>query len=270
MYTFHLDSFVFSFKQVRESLYQAIHISQTQPKRLVEPNMIGVYEQQIGILTDVCRAIGMESVFHRSIRINQLLTGSSFTYGALAIQLNALVEAVEDDSRKQHFYHYPARKIEALLNFKKEWNAAVSNIEGIEQQAHSAVDCWAMGQNDACVFHLMKVMERSVQIFAQSLRSPITQKPTKGQLKIRELPWEQVLSRMKSRIDKISQRTLKGKRKFERYNALHAYLFSVKEAWRNPTMHPRDETYSDEAAKDILNHVRAFCNELGRVLKANS
>jgi hypothetical protein len=43
------------------------------------------------------------------------------------------------------------------------------------------------------------------------------------------------------------------------------YLRHVKNAWRNPTMHPK-RTYTEEEARDILNCVRSFMRELVKVL----
>jgi hypothetical protein len=52
----------------------------------------------------------------------------------------------------------------------------------------------------------------------------------------------------------------KGKKKDE-WSHCHANLYHVKQAWRNPTMHPR-ETYTQEQAREVFATVRTFMEQL--------
>jgi hypothetical protein len=64
----------------------------------------------------------------------------------------------------------------------------------------------------------------------------------------------------------MPQRTAEGKAKYEKFVAIQSYLYGVKDAWRNLTMHPRKMGYSDLEALNIINQVRSFMNELASVI----
>ena len=46
------------------------------------------------------------------------------------------------------------------------------------------------------------------------------------------------------------------------------FLYLVKDAWRNPTMHPRKTGYNDLETLNLPNQLRSFMNELASVIPA--
>ena len=128
-----------------------------------------------------------------------------------------------------------------------------------------ASKCFALGRYTACVFHLMRAMEVAVQAFGKKLGvNMIKIAPGK---RVSELTWEQILNELNPKLRMMPQDTVPRKRRYEKYAAAQSYLYGVKDAWRNPTMHPRLEGYNELQAKDIMNNVRSFLTEfasLGR------
>ena len=128
-----------------------------------------------------------------------------------------------------------------------------------------ASKCMALGRYTACVFHLMRVMEFAVQKFGQKLGINLT-KVNPGR-RVSELTWEQILNEINPKLKAMPQDTLQRKRRHEKYKSVQSYLYGVKDAWRNPTMHPRLGGYNELEARNIMNHVRSFLVEFATLLK---
>jgi hypothetical protein len=128
-----------------------------------------------------------------------------------------------------------------------------------------ASKCLALGRYTACVFHLMRVMEIAVQAFGKKLDVHLV-KIVPGK-RVTELTWEQILNELNPKLRAMPQNTVKQKRLHEKYASVQSYLYGVKDAWRNPTMHPRLEGYNELQAKDIMNHVKSFLTEFSPLIK---
>ena len=54
------------------------------------------------------------------------------TYSILDSELTALIQAIEDDIRNQHFYHYPADKADALKMAPRTWALHLRGVAQVE------------------------------------------------------------------------------------------------------------------------------------------
>jgi hypothetical protein len=122
-----------------------------------------------------------------------------------------------------------------------------------------AAKCLALGRATASVFHLMRAMETCVKLLGEKLHVNLTSLTKTN--RIYELTWHQILNGFDTKISAMPESTLVQKRKREDYSAVQSYLYRVKDAWRNPTMHPQRQ-YSMLEAEDILNHVSSFITGL--------
>ncbi len=77
--------------------------------------------------------------------------------------------------------------------------------------------------------------------------------------------WGGINHLVKPAIDKMPQKTKAQKKKKSNFNAAYAHLDSVRIAWRNDVMHPK-ESYSEEEAR-VLGHVKSFMRHLAGVIK---
>ena len=112
----------------------------------------------------------------------------------------------------------------------------------------------------ASVFHLMRVLEIGLaalgKVFGVSLE---------------RTNWEPALAQIESRIANMrSDPTWKSlpdcKEKQEYYSQAASYFRTVKDAWRNYTMHVRAK-YSDDEAEQIFNAVKGFMQKLAERLQ---
>jgi hypothetical protein len=86
----------------------------------------------------------------------------------LVQELLVLRETLEGDLKTRFFYAYPPDKAKIADNFDHDWRQTNIRFKAAAADARSGVDCYAVGHNLACVFHLMRVMEIGVQQFEKS------------------------------------------------------------------------------------------------------
>ena len=112
-------------------------------------------------------------------------------------------------------------------------------------EIEEAGKCLALGRSTACVFHLMRVLEIGIATVAKALGIPDPSKPA-------EKNWGAVLKKIKGAIE---EKSVAPQKSF--FEEVHASLDSVRNPWRNATMHV-ENVYTEEGAENIYHAVRAF------------
>jgi len=126
-------------------------------------------------------------------------------------------------------------------------------------EIEEAGKCLALGRSTACVFHLMRILEVGIRAIASSLSIPDPSKPS-------EKNWGVILKRINEAV--------KGRQRWRRkadkifYEEAVASLDSVKNPWRNATMHV-EKTYTEEEAENIFYAVRAFMMKIASGIDEN-
>ena len=95
----------------------------------------------------------------------------------------------------------------------------------------------------------MRVMEAGVQRLGKKLGISLAN----------EKNWQNILDEVNKAVKALPSKTTRQKNICAIYSEAAAYLFNVKQAWRNPTMHPK-KTYTEEQAGGIINSVKTFMN----------
>lgn len=119
-------------------------------------------------------------------------------------------------------------------------------------------NCYALGRNTACVFHLMRVLEIGLSVLAKQFNIPSG-----------HTNWETIINQIEKAIrdmDKDPQRPSNWKDEREFYNQCASHFRVVKDAWRNYTAHTRGK-YEPGEAFDILVSVRSFMQKLSTRLQ---
>jgi hypothetical protein len=207
---------------------------------------------------------GLETVHDRVERIFAATTPDEIIgWTEVSRQMLALIEAFEDDTKFLYLYAYPKAKGKLVVQVGNDWAAAIEAFPAVKDDISHGVDLYALGHNMACVFHLMRVAEVGVQRLGKKLGVSLTKVTA---TKLTDLTWHQILDALNPKLKALPQTTPAKKAKYEKYSAIQSYLYGVKDAWRNPTMHPRKAGYSDLETLDIINHTRSFMNELASVV----
>jgi hypothetical protein len=203
----------------------------------------------------------LERIFSAS-RSQQILTLSE-----VIRQMQALLEAFEDDTKFLYLFAYPKEKVKRFMLVQAEWEPTIKAFPSLREDLEKATDLYALGHNLACVFYVMRVAEIGVQRFGKKLGVSLTKLSAN---RLTDLTWHQILDATNPKLKALPQTTAARKAKYEKLSAIQNYLYGVKDAWRNPTMHPRKSGYSDLETLDILNHVRSFMNELSSIVSPKS
>jgi hypothetical protein len=132
---------------------------------------------------------------------------------------------------------------------------AYSKFPTVITDVSEAGSCFALGRYTACVFHLMRVMEAGIRQLGITLSPTIKS----------DVPWGQIATAVKAEIDKMPRTTTAEKARHEQFAALYARLDSVRLAWRNNVMHPK-ESYDEEEASELLYSVKTFMKHLAAII----
>jgi hypothetical protein len=177
--------------------------------------------------------------------------------------MQTLLEAFEADTRFLYLYCYPREKVQIFLRAQSDWAPAIAAFPTITGDLQQGTDLYALGYNLGCIFHLMRIAEIGVQGFGKKLHVSLTKRTAN---RLTDLTWHQILDALNPKLKAMSQKTAPARAKHERYSAIQSYLYAVKDAWRNPTMHPRKTGYNDLETLNIINQLRSFMNELASVV----
>ena len=127
-----------------------------------------------------------------------------------------------------------------------------------------AGSCFALGRPTAGVMHLMRALEVSLDAIGRGIGVANVIVEAKNS-------WGTALRHMREQIeknDKTKDPAWMAKSSF--FHNAHAYLSSVKNAWRNPSMHLEKRYVDKEAAriyravKDFMEHLAEHLDESGQ------
>ena len=146
------------------------------------------------------------------------------------------------EPQKAHFYgREQPFGVEVTLSFPST-----------EYEIREAGDCYALGRNTACVFHLMRVLEKGLRAMAKRLRVPCEVEN-----------WFHMIGEIGKAVRRIEQETRSPEkiRKLKFYGDCATEFSFFQHAWRDHVMHAQAE-YGEKEAFDIMCHVEAFMRKL--------
>ena len=187
-------------------------------------------------------------------RLIQAADEPELTLGDVAQSSEQLVVILMDELKLCSFWQVP-RQYRHLLKpqlFGAEVAAAFpSAAEDIEE----AGNCLAFGRGTACVFHLMRVLERGLRSLAEALNDPNLNPQ-------RNPSWDSVLKKCEAEQRKpIADRAAGWRSDDKFFSEVHATLRAVKDGWRNPSLHV-ERNYSPEQAFELFVATRSFMRRL--------
>lgn len=156
-----------------------------------------------------------------------------------------ITQTVLHQVEKNYVSHY---KQDTLFG-EQVASAYPSAAHDIEQ----AGTCLSLGLGTACVFHCMRVME----IGLKACEGILGTGPNSN--------WGASIKSMTAALEANRSSIDKDTHLF--YSEIIAHLSTVKNAWRNPSMHFDKKSYSTTEAEGILNAVKGFMVHLSTRLK---
>lgn len=155
---------------------------------------------------------------------------------------------------RHSMWHYIPKNYKDYYKQKNIFGEEVAaSYPSASHDIEQAGTCLSLGMSTACVFHCMRIMEiglRACQAILDAGTSPNWGASIKAMTT--------ALEANKSTIDKAT---------YLFYSEAIAHLSTVKNAWRNPSMHFDKKAYSPTEAEGILNAVKGFIVHLSSRLK---
>jgi hypothetical protein len=170
----------------------------------------------------------------------------------IAQRLETLQATIEWEMEDIKFFHMPADRAKFFDCPEMFGKSVNSKFPEIQFDMIEAGNCYASGRGTACVFHLMRIMEVGVQRFGTRVGVPLAD----------EKVWQIILDGINKAIKLLPPKNLLT----IKLCAVSANLYSVKLAWRNEVMHPK-ETYTLEEAENILRQVNIYMTELAEIVE---
>ncbi|OAF05385.1 hypothetical protein AYJ54_00295 [Bradyrhizobium centrolobii] len=182
-------------------------------------------------------------------------------------EIKVLRDALKHDLARSHFYHYPQSKLEVLMKFYKQWNPIGKAFPAAQSEALVATDCYALGHNTACIFHIMRAAEHGLRALARERQIKLPKnKPIEWGM------WQEIIGELNKEATKIGLKAAAGAAKD---NALSFYsgalsdLNAFKDEYRNQVMHARKD-YDEHQALRALVKVHAFMERLAEKITDKS
>ena len=220
-------------------------------KSLGEPLASTLGEAIAGISARIASRMAFQSVAAQAHRVVEAITAGEGPK-AVGLKLKELRTRLKDELEATEFYYiHPIR-----LRFYKEPMLMGKDVNDRFPKAIDDIEdagkCIALGQGTASVMHTMRIMECGLKALANALGIPYA--PS----------WEAYLKQISDKIgEKHKNKTAKWRRDEKFYRDLSGDLLTVKQAWRNPTMHV-DRKYSVEEAEQIFTAAKHFMERLAK------
>lgn len=170
--------------------------------------------------------------------------------------LAELKNRLEDEAKEVVFIRLRPEVVR-YYEAPKLFGEAVSNrfpqaIDDIEE----AGKCLALARGTACVLHTMRILEVGLRALGKALNIPYA--PS----------WESYLRQISDNIGKKHKnKTAKWKKEEKFYRDISGDFLTIKQAWRNPTMHV-DRKYSQDEATQIFEAAKLLMQRLAQHFSA--
>jgi hypothetical protein len=171
-------------------------------------------------------------------------------------ELDMLLDIVKEESKSKLFLLISSDRAAYYDPDKPCWDGEIiDNFSDMVEDIIESNNCFALDRHTACVFHLMRIMEKGVQKFGNKLG--VSESFTCNE------EWQKILNAIRGQLNILHPKQKDPDR--IKYESMLGHLETVKIAWRNPTMHPK-ATYTEAEARFLLAAVEIFIKGLLKIL----
>jgi hypothetical protein len=215
------------------------------------------------MISEACTEIGMPISAETASDIGvKVRLDAEYSYDSLMNESQALKKLIEKEMKGKFFLYIPPERAKfwPRMNNQNLFGETVADkFPSAKFDIGNSGVCLGTMMSTASVFHLMRVMEIGLgalgKVFGVSLAYT---------------NWETALNQIESKIANMrSDPTWKVlpdcKEQQEYYSQAASYFRTVKDAWRNYTMHSRAK-YTEDEAEQIFNSVKGFMQKLAERL----
>jgi hypothetical protein len=205
----------------------------------------------LGELKRECEKHGFHSSLNQINRIDLYIKSRRFVPSE---PLGELVLRIQEDLEAELFLAVPKGRVQYYEPKDPLFGQAVAdNFPSTAYDIIEAGKCHALHRSTACVFHLMRVLESGLTVFADKFGVPSD-----------HTNWHNIIEGIEKAVRNMGSdpaRSADWKNQQEFYSQAASHLMTFKDAWRNYTAHARGKFTEDEV-EIILPNVRAFMQKL--------
>lgn len=204
-----------------------------------------------------CRVLELGAAIARCGKFHICLR-DGLSWRELATQAKVLREAIESQLCDRRFAVVQTAKAKIFDEVSKDWAIVWEKFPSSQKDSKFAVECYALEQDTACVFHLMRVAEYGLRALARERKVKL---PKNRPLEWAE--WNEIIVAIGKKVDAIANQKRGPKRDaaLEFYRGALGQFQAFKDAYRNHVMHARG-IYDEHQAASVLSHVRDFMSRL--------
>lgn len=222
------------------------------------------YKVMLSYTVDQVCAIELMAARDRCDKLHVCLR-DGLTWGELRTQAKVLREAIESELQYRRFAYVPTGN--ALLHdkFALNWDAIWSRFPASKEDSLRAADCYALEQDTACVFHLMRVSEIGLRAIAKKMR--VTLKDKGKPMPVEFATWDKVINGIRTKITQAHamSKSVRRAKQLQFYSDAADRCTYIRDIWRNEAAHTR-KNYNHGEALGVLTRVREFMELLAKSL----
>ncbi len=193
---------------------------------------------------------------------NRLRNQESFTGEIFARELEGLLGQVMVCVSKHKFARIPSPNDKYFEQEQLFGGPVFALFPNSQQDIRDAGNCIAAELYTAAVFHLMRVCEDGLRSLARKLRVKLTDKGKPQP--IDTATWEKVIAQVRNKLNKahtLAKGNPKRTEEIGHYADLLDRCQSLKDLYRNPTMHSRS-TFDYHQAASVFERAKGFMQAL--------
>jgi hypothetical protein len=202
-----------------------------------------------------CERHGFRSSLNQLRRIREYIDAGNVTNPGLSQLLGETVVRLEEDLQGEMFLAVASSRASYYESTEPLFGKEVADaFPSTAYDVAEAGKCYALYRSTACVFHLMRVVEIGLRVFADRFG-----------VKSDRQNWQNIIEGIEKAVRNIgtdpATRPSNWKDQQEFFSGAATHFMFIKDAWRNYVTHGRDKSTEEEAEK-ILGNVRGFMQRL--------
>jgi hypothetical protein len=252
-----VGTFFYSFQNLRNHELRAVGLQHEIEDQETLNGFKTTLDQTLEELFISCQRLGLHESQKIIGEVKLWARSSFFSYGALSAKIEVLRSLIENEGQQRLIYVIKREKGDLLRETPDPWQPIYDKFPSAKPDVRSARMCYALGEDTACVFHLMRVAETGLRALARERRVKIRRKPLEW------ANWQDVIRAIRAKTEPIGKwRAGPAKEAaLDFYNGALGEFEAFKDAYRNNVMHAR-KSYSDKESASIMHHVCGFMTRL--------
>ena len=226
------------------------HSSSGSPPPLGERMSIQTLLQE---MSNLCSEIGLpvsQDLIHRTMR----------THLPASAEFETVVAAISAELKTKIFLYVSSDRVSYVDRCRAELVTISDKFPRAILEIEAACKCYAFGLGTPSVFHAMRATEIGVQVMARAL-GVLFPYP------IELAEWGKIVGEIEPKINafKIGARSAEKDAELKFYSEAASQFRHFNNGWRIRVSHAR-ESYSDDDARDVIEHVVSFFKTLAERL----